>query len=224
MKKLIFAVVPALAILTACSTGNNYFAKRNSTVEMYHIFNIKTAATTSEVAKAAADALTQNTSDVSQTQPLQIGVAVPEAPGRFVLDGTGAKPAGTAAGAPMQMSQMQGGGAGMKAPSCNGAAWTARAQRNITGANNLTLYSCLYKYQAGYELDTYAVFQKTQGGIAQISRSIAHSLVGTPEQWVNKTIMDMVRAIETKTAAEITHVEGQPDLNDLPSGALFGAH
>ena len=225
MNKLVLAlVVPAVAVITGCSTGNSYLANRSTTVEMYHIFDIKTKAGTSEVVKAAADGLAQNTSDIHQVTPLQMGKSVPLEPGRFVIDDVGAKLASsnTGLGVMMQMAAMQNGGVSMKAAKCDDAVWTSRAQRSIAGSSNLTLYSCLYKYQAGYRLDTYAVFNKTEGGIYQVSRDIANSLVGTPEQWVNKTILDTVHAIESATGAKAVRLEGQPELTDLPKGALVG--
>jgi hypothetical protein len=224
MKKLAI-VVPALAILAGCAAGNSYLANRSTTVEMYHIFDIKTKASTGVVVKAAADGLAQNTSDIHQVSPLQMGKTVPVEPGRFVIDDVGAKLAGsnTGLGAMMQMAAMQNGGVSMKAAKCDDAVWTSRAQRTIAGSSNLTLYSCLYKYQAGYRFNTYAVFNKTEGGLYQVSRNIANSLVGTPEQWVNKTILDTVKAIESATGAKAVHLEGQPELTDLPKGvALLG--
>lgn len=223
MKKLAF-IVPALAVLAGCASGNSYLANRSTTVEMYHIFDIKTKAGTSEVVKAAADGLAQNTSDIHQVTPLQMGKIVPVEPGRFVIDDVGAKLASsnTGLGAMMQMAAMQNGGVTMKAAKCDDAVWTSRAQRTISGSSNLTLYTCLYKYQAGYRLDTYAVFNKTEGGIYQVSRDIANSLVGTPEQWVNKTILDTVGAIEKATGAKVVRLEGQPELTDLPKGTLVG--
>jgi hypothetical protein len=225
MNKLVLAlVVPAVAALTGCAAGNSYLANRSTTVEMYHIFDIKTKASTSVVTSAAADGLAQNTSDIHQVSPLQMGKTVPVEPGRFVIDDVGAKLAGsnTGLGAMMQMAAMQNGGVTMKAAKCDDAVWTSRAQRSVAGSSNLTLYSCLYKYQAGYRLDTYAVFQKTEGGLYQVSRDIANSLVGTPEQWVNKTILDSVRAIEKATGAKAVRLEGQPELTELPSGTLVG--
>jgi hypothetical protein len=225
MKKTVLTlVVSAVAVLTGCATGNSYLANRSTTVEMYHIFDIKTKAGTSEVVKAAADGLAQNTSDIHQVTPLQMGKAVPVEPGRFVIDDIGAKLASsnTGLGAMMQMAAMQNGGVSMKAAKCDDAVWTSRAQRSIAGSSNLTLYSCLYKYQAGYRLDTYAVFNKTEGGLYQVSRDIANSLVGTPEQWVNKTILDTVHAIENATGAKAVRLEGQPELTDLPKGSLVG--
>jgi hypothetical protein len=225
MKKLALAfVVPALAVLTGCATGNSYLANRSTTVEMYHIFDIKTKASTGVVVKAAADGLTQNTSDIQQVSPLQMGKTVPIEPGRFVIDDVGAKLAGsnTGLGAMMQMAAMQNGGVSMKVAKCDDAVWTSRAQRSVAGSSNLTLYSCLYKYQAGYRLDTYAVFSKTEGGLYQVSRNIANSLVGTPEQWVTKTILDTVHAIENATGAKVVHLEGQPELTEMPTGSLIG--
>ena len=222
MKKIALVIIPVIVALTGCAAGNSYLANRTTTIEMYHIFDIKTNASTSVVANAAADGLTQNTSDLSQVLPLQMGKVVPVEPGRFTIEDVGAKLANsnTGLGAMMQMAAMQGGGVSIKAAKCGDAVWTSRAQRSIAGSSDLTLYSCLYKYQAGYRLDTYAVFKKTEGGIYQISRDVANSLVGTPEQWVNKTILDTVHAIEKATGAKVVRLEGQPELTDLPSGTL----
>ena len=224
MKKLALVILPAIVALTGCASGNSYLANRNSTIEMYHIFDIKTTAGTSVVTKAAANGLAQNTNDMNQVSPLQMGKTVPVEPGRFVIEDIGAKLAGsnTGLGAMMQMAAMQNGGLSIKAAKCDDAVWTSRAQRNIAGSSHLTLYSCLYKYQAGYRLNTYAVFKKTEGGLYQVSRTIANSLVGTPEQWVNKTILDTVRSIENATGSRAVRLEGQPELIELPTGALVG--
>lgn len=222
MKKDIVTLCAVAIALSGCASSNSYLAKRTSTVEMYHIFDIKTTAATADVIKAAADGLAQNTNDIQQTTPLQMGKTVPEEPGRFVLDDVGAKLASqnSGLGAMMQMAAAQNGGMTMKAARCDGAVWTSRAQRTISGSSNLNLYSCLYKYKAGYQLDTYAVFNKVEGGVYQISRDIANSLVGTPEQWVNKTIVDTVQSIEKVTGARVVHLEGQPELSGMPSGVL----
>jgi len=221
MKKFVWAVVPAVALLTACSTGNSYLANRHTTVEMYHIFDIRTAASSAVVAQAATEGLSQNTNEINSHTPIQMGVTVPAQPGRFTITDLGAKLAGTGMGAMMQMAAMQNGGGSMKAASCDGAVWTARARRTISGASNLTLYGCLYKYQGGYHLDTYAVFQKVEGGVNQFSRTIANKIVGTPEVWVTKTIQDMVRAIESGANAKVRHLEGQPELGEEPAIASF---
>ena len=212
----IIPLVLATAVLTGCAGTNSYLADRNSTVEMYHIFDIKTGADTATVAKAASDGLSQNTNQINENTPLQMGKAVPSEPGRFTIVDMASKLGGTGMGAMLQMASMQGGGVSLKAASCDGAVWTARAQRTISGSSNLNLYGCLYRYKAGYHLDMYAVFQKKEGGLYQVSREIANSIVGTPEQWVNKTIVDMLRTIEEKANAKIAHLEGQPEIGNLP--------
>ena len=221
MKKLTLLAILAVVVLSGCASGNSYLANRSTTIEMYHIFDIKTKADTATVAKAAADGLAQNTNTINQVTPLQMGKTVPVTAGRFSLEDVGAKLNNTGLGAMLQMAAMQNGGVPMKAAVCTDAVWTSRAERTIAGSSNLTLYSCIYKYQSGYQLDTYAVFQKTEGGVYQISRDIANSVIGTPEQWVNKTIIDTVKSIEKATGVKVVRLEGQPELTDLPESALI---
>ncbi|SFD33937.1 hypothetical protein [Massilia yuzhufengensis] len=222
MKKTALLLLPLAVLASGCGTTNNYLANKSSTIEMYHIFDVKTSAPTAAIARAASDGLGRNTNSVNTNMPLQIGVEVPAKPGRFTITDLGAKLGNTGMGQLMQIASMQNGGSGMKMANCEGAAWTARAVRNISGSNSLTLHACLYKYRQGYHLDTYAVFQKTEGGLEQISRDLAHKLVGTPEEWVNKTIRDMVRSVETVAGAKATHVEGMPELGPEPAIAQLG--
>lgn len=220
MKKTVFVLLPLVGALCSCASTNSYLANRNTTVEMYHIFDIKTTASAAVVAKAATDGLSQNTNEISSNTPLQMGVKVPVEPGRFTITDMSSKFGGTGMGAMMQLASMQNGGVSLKGATCEGASWTARAQRTISGSSNLTLYACLYKYQAGYHLNTYAVFQKVEGGLYQVSRDFAHKIVGTPEEWVNKTILDMTRQIEVDAHATVKHLEGQPALGNTPT-SLF---
>ncbi|WP_051306536.1 hypothetical protein [Massilia alkalitolerans] len=215
MKKL--GLLLPLILATGCGSTNSYLAQKNTSVEMYHIFDIKTSASTATMARAATAGLGRNTNSVSANTPLQLGVTVPDTPGRFTITDLGAKLGNTGMGPLLQMASMQNGGAGIRMANCEGAAWTARAVRSIAGSSNLTLYACLYKYRAGYHLDTYAVFEKTEGGLQQVSRDLASRLVGTPEEWVTKTIHDMVRSIETAAQAKARYVEGQPELGPEPA-------
>ncbi len=218
MKKLICVFLPLATMLAGCGATNSYLADRTSTVEMYHIFDIKTTASTAAMAQAAVDGLSRNTNSVDSKMPLQIGATVPEQPGRFSLVDMGTKLAGTGLGNMLQIASLQGGGSvSMRSAVCDSAVWTAKAVRQVTNSNTLTLYACLYKYTQGYHLDTYAVFRKIEGGIAQVSRDIAFKLVGTPEEWVNKTIWDMVRAMEAAGNAKMTRLEGQPELGSEPA-------
>jgi hypothetical protein len=110
----------------------------------------------------------------------------------------------------------------LKVAKCDGAAWTSKAVRNVSGSSNLTLYSCLYRYRAGYNLDMYAVFSKSSGGLTGVLQSGTDAIVGTPEAWVNKTIVDTVRAIEQAAGTQGVHLEGQPALGPLPAVDKLG--
>lgn len=220
-KQKIVAVALITAALSGCNTVNQSLANRQEVVEIYHIFDFKTQADVATVSRAAANGLAQNTNSVQSSTPLQIGQVVPAEPGKFVLVDV-ASAMGGGMGAMMQIAAVQNGGAGIKVAKCDGAVWTSRAVRNISGSSNLTLYSCLYRYRAGYNLDMYAVFSKTSGGLNGIFQSGADALVGTPEAWVNKTIIDTVRAIESAAGAPGVHVEGQPELGPLPAVDKLG--
>lgn len=219
-------VLLPLLLVAGCGTSNNYLAQKSTTVEMYHIFDIKTAAPTGAIARAATDGLGKNTGSVSSDTPLQLAVDVPDKPGRFTIAGAGtganADPAGAAA--TPQPAPTANGGAGLKTASCEGAAWTGRAVRTTAFTNKLTLHACLYKYKEGYQLDTYTVFQKTEGGLAQLPRNLTNRLLGSSEEWVNKTIWSMVRSVEAAAQAKATHVEGQPQLGPAPGATQVAAN
>lgn len=220
-KKIILATVAGVALLSGCNTVNQSLANRQEVVEIYHVFDFKTQADVATVSRAAANGLAQNTNSVQSSTPLQIGNSVPAEPGKFVLVDM-ASAMGGGMGALMQIAAAQNGGSAMKVAKCDGAVWTSKAVRNISGSSNLTLYSCLYRYRAGYNLDMYAVFSKTSGGLNGLLQSGADALVGTPEAWVNKTIVDTVRAIESAAGAPGVHVEGQPELGPLPAVDKLG--
>jgi len=204
-------VVSAL-VLSACGGVNQYLADRSETTELYHIFDIKTAADVESVVNAAADGLAQNSNRIQQNRPLMMGSTIPAAPGRFQLVDMSSAFQGTGMGALMQMASTQSGGTTLRMAKCDGAVWTSHATRTISGYTNLNLYSCLYAYRSGYQLDVYGVFQKTSGGLASITQGLASGLVGTPEQWVNKTIIDTVRSIESATHSRVVQIEGQPKI------------
>lgn len=164
-----------------------------------------------------SNCLSLNCYRVSSNTPLQLGVEVPDKPGRFTIADMSTRMGNSGAAALLQLAATQNGSTGMKTAQCEGAVWTARAVRTVTHSSNLTLFACLYKYKQGYQLDTYAVFQKTEGGLIQVSRDIANRLVGTPGEWVNKTIWDMVRSVETAAQAKAVYVEGQPELGPEPA-------
>lgn len=215
-KKIILTTVAGVALLSGCNSVNQSLASRQEVVEIYHIFDFKTQADVATVSRAAANGLAQNTNSVQSSTPLQLGKTVPEEPGKFVLVDI-ANAMGGGMGAMMQLAEAQNGSAGIKVAKCDGAVWTSKAVRNISGSSNLTLYSCLYRYRSGYNLDMYAVFSKTSGGLNGVFQSGADALIGTPETWVNKTIVDTVRAVESAAGTRALHVEGQPELGPLPA-------
>lgn len=195
--------------LSACGSANNYVSRKSTTVEYYRIFDLKTGASRQAIAKAASDGLGRNVNSSQQATPIPMSADLPEKPGRFAL-------VNPFAGSSMAALAGAGGSLGLQVATCNGAAWTAKAVRDIAGSNRLTLTACLFQYQGGYHLDMYAVFNKQEGGLMQISRNMANAAVGTPEQWTEKTFLDVVRSIRSTSGAEVTLLEAQPEISGTP--------
>lgn len=200
---LVLTAIVTAAVLSGCNAVNAQLANRSETVEMYHIYDIHTAADTATLAKAASNGIAQNTNSVRTALPLQLGKSVPVTPARFTLED------------PYANMRIPGMGP-TKVAVCNDAVWTAVAKRTTPGASDLTLYYCLYKYRAGYNLDLYATFQKSSG-VNQLPNALAEQLVGSAESWVNKTIVDTVREIERVPGTRVVHLEGQPEISELPA-------
>jgi hypothetical protein len=197
--------------LSGCGTTNNALARKTTVIEYYRIFDLQTGAARLAVAKAASDGLRKNVNNATENTPIPNGDAVPEKPGRFKL----VNPfEGTRIGALMAAS---GGGAiGLKVATCEGAAWSARAKRQIAGSNSLDVSLCLFQYAKGYHLNMYGVFVKEEGGLMQISRNMAAAMVGTPEEWTEKTFLDVVRSIKAVPGTEVTLLEAQPEIAGTP--------
>jgi len=196
-------------LLTACGTTNNYLTAKTKTVEYYRIYDLKTSATRTATAKAASDGLGRNVNNAQEATPIPSSGEVPPTAGRFKLVNPfeGSKLAALAGG---------GGSLGIRIATCDGAVWTAKATRTISGSMNLTLTACLFQYKDGYHLNQYAVFTKQEGGVLQISRDMASAMVGTPEEWTEKTLLDVVRNIRAVTGAEVKLLEAQPDIGGTP--------
>jgi hypothetical protein len=189
------------ALLSGCSTesGNNPLASRSTTVEYYRVFDIKTDIPAQTVSKAATDGINRNVKDAVVSTPP--GVEATELPGHFkIADPTSAPPGGAAA----------------KGPSCDGAAWTAKATPRVRGTEDMNLVACLFPYKSGYHLDMYAVFTKPEGGIMQWPRRLTGVFLGTPEKFTETTMMDVVRAIRETTGATVSLVEAKPNLAGTP--------
>lgn len=209
MKKSgLIVIAVAAATLSGCGSVNNALVEKTQTVEYYRIFDIATKAQRADVITAASNGLGQNTNSAQETTPIPNFAEAPEKPGRFQLVNpfAGSKLAAFAAA----------NGASLKMASCDGAVWTAQALREVEGSNSLKLTACLWEYQGGYHLDTYATFKKETGGLMQLSRSMADAMVGTPEEWTEKTFLDIVRQIRSETGAEISYLEGYPKMQGTP--------
>ncbi len=203
----LLSLVPACALLGGCSSVPQYFASTNRTVEMYHIFDLKTDAGTAAMSRAAIAGLGKHTVNIESDMPAPATPDLPDKPARFQL----------ANGAPGAAP-----GAALKVPVCEGAVWTARAQHSMSGTDRVNLYSCIYKYQAGYQLDTFATFVKQEGGWMRLPRYVRSKFSGTPEQWADKAVMDMVASMEQAASAKATHVEGQPALGGAGAAVATG--
>lgn len=207
--KHLFVIAVLAGAISGCGTTNNYLAAKTKSVEYYRIFDIKTNAARQSIAKAASDGIGRNVNNAQEATPIPASGEIPEKPARFKLVNPfeGTKMAAFAGGA---------GGLGFRMATCEGASWTAKAQRQVAGSNNLNLTACLFQYKDGYHLDLYAVFTKQEGGLMQVSRDMANAMVGTPEEWTEKTFLDIVRAIRTKTGAEVALLEAEPEISGTP--------
>jgi hypothetical protein len=112
------------ALVSGCSTntGSNPLASRNTTVEYYRVFDIKTDVPAQTVAKAATDGINRNVKDAVVATPP--GVEATELPGHFKIADPSSAPPGSAVA---------------KGPSCDGAAWTAKATPRVRGTEDMNL-------------------------------------------------------------------------------------
>jgi len=193
-----------LTMLAGCGTGADRFAARDTTIEYYRVFDIRTDATPAVVAQAATDGLNRNVKDAVVATPP--GVEATELPGHFrMADPTSA--ATDSAG---------GGGATERNPTCEGAAWTAKAAPRVRGGDNMNIVACLFPYKSGYHLDMYAVFTKPEGGWLAWPRRVGGAVLGTPEKFTENTMLDIVRTIRATTKAQVALVEAKPNLPGTP--------
>jgi hypothetical protein len=201
MKSSMMALAVAAALAGCSSTGDSsVFASKDTTVEYYRVFDIKTAPGNPAVVKAASEGMTRHVADATQATPALAG-DLQEQPGHFKL----AEPSNTAPGA-----------AAGRAPSCEGASWTAKAAPHVNGGDNMNMVACLFPYKNGYHLDMYAVFTKKEGGWLEWPRRFTGRLMGTPEKWTDQTMVDVVKSIRDTTGAQVALVEAKPALSDAP--------
>jgi hypothetical protein len=195
LSRFILLALGVLAVLAGCSAGSgSRFAAHDTTVEYYRVFDIRTDAAPQAVATAATDGIIRNVKDVVVATPP--GVEATALPGHFrMADPTGAASA---------------------APTCEGAAWTAKAAPHVRGSDNMNMVACLFPYRDGYHLDMYAIFTEPEGGWLSWPRQVGGMMMGTPEKFTENTMLDIVRAIRASTRAQVSLVEAKPNLPGTP--------
>lgn len=199
MKRLMMAAALG-TVLAGCSTGaGEFFASRDRTVEYVRVFDIKTEAPPPAVVRAASEGISRNIHNATLATPLPATAEVLDQPGRFKLAET---PGG--AGAPAL------------GPDCDGASWTAKARPDVRGGQDMHIVACLYPYKTGYHLNLYAAFTKKEGGWLEWPRRATGMVLGTPEKFAEKTMLDLVRTIRETTKAQVALVEAKPDVAGAP--------
>lgn len=210
------------AVLTAsCSLAHAETSTRSR--EIYAIFDFSTSASKQQVIKAALDGMKINISRSDTMTPVVMDEP-PEKAARFkIVDMAEGSPlAGFLAMAPASTRMA------LKRATCDGAVWIADAQRVVEGIHNLRLTLCLFPRRLGYALDLYAIDTQDRGGGlgTMLGRAIANKVVGGPDAWVSKTVLDIVRSIREKTQSEVKYVDGSLEFEGEPwmqSGQLTAA-
>lgn len=200
-----------IALLAKGASATPAFAQDSDRAnELYHIFDFKTTATRTAMAKALQDGLNPNVSNSNIITPIVMG-APPEKPGRFELY----NPFENSPFAGFVSAQQM---ATMKQARCNGAVWISSALRKVRGSQQLIITMCLYPYVEGYHLNVYAIDIKEKGGgiSARLGRALGEAVVGDSSNRTNKTILDVVRSVRKVTGAQVKYVEGQPEFTGEP--------
>ncbi|MFC5459955.1 hypothetical protein [Massilia niabensis] len=195
MKSFMVAAVVGSALAGCTTGGGDMFAARERTVEYVRVFDIKTDAPAPAVARAASEGINRNIKQATLATPVADTPELQEQPGRFKLaDAPGAA----------------------RGPNCDGASWTAKATPEVRGGQDVQVVACLYPYKSGYHLDMYAAFIKKEGGWLAWPRRATGMVLGTPEKYVEKTMLDIVRTIRQTTNAQVALVEAKPDVAGAP--------
>lgn len=216
-------------LMTGCASMNNAVIEKQKSVELYRVFNIETQADRDLIINAASNGLGENVSSANEQRPIVMG-AKPQTPGRFKPTNVASQmgQAGGMMALAMKMNSRMSNS--LKTAECDGAVWTATAQKNANNAFTMSFNLCLWEYEQGYALDVYANYTKKEGGgflgMDGLARQAAYAISGTPEEWVEKTVIDVVRKIKQDSNGKVKFVEGYPKLNNTPwqdSGETFNS-
>ena len=194
MKRWMMAAAVGVALAGCSSSTGELFAARDRTVEYVRVFDLKTDAPAPAVLHAASEGISRNINNATLATPLPATNEVLDQPGRFKL----AETPGAARG-----------------PSCDGASWTATARPDVRG-QDVHIVACLYQYKTGYHLNMYGAFNKKEGGWLAWPRRATGYVFGTPEQFIDKTMLDLVRTIRESTKAQVALVEARPEVAGTP--------
>lgn len=201
MKASMIAVAVAAA-LAGCSTGSgNMFASRDRTVEYIRVFDLKTDANGQAVARAASEGISRNVRNATLATPQPENAEVQDQPGRFKMPDLAGSPPGTVP---------------VRGPSCDGASWTAKATPDVRGTQGMNIVACLFPYKGGYHLDMYTAFTRKEGGWLEWPRRAYGYVLGTPDKYAEKTMLDIVRRIRESTNAQVSLVEAKPEVAGTP--------
>ncbi|QNA98256.1 hypothetical protein G4G31_04450 [Massilia sp. Se16.2.3] len=86
----------------------------------------------------------------------------------------------------------------------------------MRGGQDVQIVACLFPYKLGYQLDMYAAFVKKEGGWLAWPRRAVGKIMGTPEKYVEKTMLDVVRSIRETTRGQVALVEARPEVAGAP--------
>lgn len=206
MIRLSLVALASVAVLSGCNSLNSALNPRTETVEYYRIYDIETTAKIKPVIDAALKGLSYTTTPKVQRN-IPNWSELPDKPGRFQTQEIFNENSNLA-----RLMMASGSGA-PKVATCKGAIWTAVADRDGK-ESNAKLYACLWPYKKGYHLDMYATFSKQSGGLKEISRQLAYAMTGTPEEWVEKMLLDAPREIRKATGAKVTIIEAYPEVGE----------
>ena len=195
--------VASVMVLTGCNAVNSALSTKVDTIEYYRIYDIKTKADVETVSEAIKEGLSNNANPTTKRN-IPTG-EIPNKPGRFKIE-SAFKDSNMGA-----LMNMYGGQRGMRMAVCDGAIWTATADRNVTDAP-VKVYACLWQYKGGYHIDMYAQLQKTSGGLYEISRQAAYAVVGDPEHWTEKTLLDPIREVSNIPGTKVKLLEAYPKI------------
>ena len=212
---IFFKIAGISALLMAAGFASTLpaHAQDQNTTEMYYIFDLKTDLPSDEISEAIRKGLKKNAPKIQASSPL-VMEPTPAVPKRFEIVDMADQFEGSSMAGLIAMAQMNGGGAGLKTASCDGAVWIGRFTRD-NATQNLNITTCLFPYQGGYSLNVYGQDTHKKSGMAhrRVVEGAVGEIFGKPKNWTKKTFTRMRRKVHEKTGVLMVLKEGQPTVN-----------